>query len=99
MKTVIFMCRVTFRNSTISPGGLQVTPEKDSICLVYKLGEVGNVVHLLLCCLVYENIRHIYFSKMSSNAGSFIWIEDYDKPQFSVGQRTLAKYLVLKDVI
>ena len=44
-----------------------------------ELSEIENEVLFLFCCPVYEDLRDIFFAKMSSIYADFFWLEEYEK--------------------
>ena len=53
--------------------------EEDRICLLCNLEEIESEVHLLFYCPLYDVIRHLLFSKMTSLCVNFFWLDDYEK--------------------
>lgn len=44
--------------------------------LLCELGEIENAVHILFCCLVYNDIKVVLFGKqISSIYDDFFWLE------------------------
>ena len=72
-----------------------ITPEEDRKCLVCDLEEIENEIHFLFYCPLYDELRHLLFSKMTNICGNFFWLDEYDKLElcFRKGIFALADFL------
>ena len=58
------------------------TPEEDRICCVCDLEEIENEIHFLFYCPLYDELRHLLFSRMTTIYVDFFWLDDYKKLEF-----------------
>ncbi len=63
----------------LETGRFNATPEEDRVCLLCDLGGIENEIYFLFHCPVYDGIRSVLFSKMSSIIADFFWLDDYEK--------------------
>ncbi len=72
----------------IETGRFNATREEDRICLLCDLGEVDDDVHFLFYCLVYEDLRNIFFRKVTSDSTDFFELDDHEKCEFCFRKKT-----------
>ncbi len=63
----------------LETGRFNATPEEDRVCLLCDLGGIENEIYFLFHCPIYDGIRSVLFSKMSSIIADFFWLDDYEK--------------------
>ena len=79
----------------IETGRFIGTPEEDRLCSLCNLMEVESEIHFLFHCSLYDELRGIFFQKMSSICEDFFWLDDYTKLEicFRKGTFCLAEFL------
>ncbi len=87
--------RLSTQLLALESGWFNDTPEEDRLCLLSDVGEIENEVHFLFCCPVYDDLREILFTKMSSIYADFFWLDEYEKLElcFRKGTFFVANFL------